>query len=473
MRRLLFASVLLAMGLASISCVGEVDVEEELTPSSTPLVSNTDPSRSLVVTDPEVLARFPFARVLDAIRATALTGTQRLGNETATGMYQRWMRTFGRANNGFKGCDSATIDPNGYGLVCPRSPERKLAGIDPLSPTAAVTFEPVGLFNRFDLAPTSGATCGEHRIVYAMRSNDPNIGGRAFIIFEAILPNPNPSAGIEACLPVAQFWQNLSTIEDVRARASALEGFYFQGLGGGFAPVVTATNYGLARPSGSAAITGRGGQIRTNFFIDNVEWHLREFKLRAVCPTSTTCRVEFDHVPVKANPAEELFAGTHANSASFRTAFGPQVAPLASPTLTGIAMTTGNGFNEHESISQRFRVQYTRFENAEMRTKIRNRLTAIGSPLSVDNILDRATTQTCAGCHMVSNGQPLGGGLVWPQSLGFVHIDEQSNLSPALTDVFLPRRREILEAFINDREIAPSAAFEAATLSGQPEDAPN
>jgi len=67
----------------------------------------------------------------------------------------------------------------------------------------------------------------------------------------------------------------------------------------------------------------------------------------------------------------------------------------------------------------------------------------------VPNVTARATTQTCAGCHELSNDAPLGGGLVWPRSLGFVHIDETRALSPALTTRFLPRRKVVLESFIN------------------------
>ena len=69
---------------------------------------------------------------------------------------------------------------------------------------------------------------------------------------------------------------------------------------------------------------------------------------------------------------------------------------------------------------------------------------ALGSPLTPANILDRATTQSCAGCHQLSNGKNVGG-FVWPSSLGFVHIDENRVLSPALIGTFIPHRKQILE----------------------------
>ena len=60
----------------------------------------------------------------------------------------------------------------------------------------------------------------------------------------------------------------------------------------------------------------------------------------------------------------------------------------------------------------------------------------------------RAETQSCAGCHQFSNNASLGGGLTWPSSLGFVQVDERSNLSPALHNVFLPHRQQVLQSFV-------------------------
>src|SRR6185436_3426806 len=105
---------------------------------------------------------------------------------------------------------------------------------------------------------------------------------------------------------------------------------------------------------------------------------------------------------------------------------------------------------------------------------IKAELTDLGSTLTVNQVLNRATTQTCAGCHMVSNGQALGGGLTWPSSLGFVHIDESSALSPALSGTFLPRRKAVLEKFINDRCASGTAPAPAdGTIGGSPEGSPN
>ena len=66
---------------------------------------------------------------------------------------------------------------------------------------------------------------------------------------------------------------------------------------------------------------------------------------------------------------------------------------------------------------------------------------------------------SCAGCHQLSNGKNLGGGVTWPASFGFAHVTEVNRessadglrfrISPALTNVFLPHRKAVLEAFLN------------------------
>ncbi len=446
--------------------------------STTCPVEGTVATASAVVTDPTVLAKFPFSRTVAQIRSSAAVAS----TVTIRTLWRNWMRSFS-ATTAAGDCDD--LDVQRYGLRCPRTPEAKLATIDPFATTSTVKFVPVGLFNRFDLAPGNGAHCGEYRIVYAMQSTNPNVGGRGFFIFEGILPNPTPAAGLGACLPVARFWQALSAETSATARATKLEQFYFLGTAlPGFGPVVRASNYGLAQ--GTAA--HGAGQIRGNFFVDNAEWQLREYKLRRTCTVATdpaTCSLAVAMVPVKDNPADELFRGTHALSPSFQTAFVGQVQRLTATNVNGLAMSTASNFNELESVSQPTvapaPVRYDVNAGASIRSAIASRLTALNSSLTANQVLVRATTQTCAGCHQVANNLALGGNLRWPSSLGFVHIDESRRLSPALTTTFLPRRVQILEAFINARctpgspvaradvaEIAPGL-----TVGGQPVGAAN
>ncbi|MEZ4401108.1 MAG: hypothetical protein R3B06_13875 [Kofleriaceae bacterium] len=408
---------------------------------------------SLVVTDPAVLARFSFARVMSQIRATADVAS----TQTDRATFQAWMRTFG-ATSGSGDCDDPTIDPEHFGLQCPRQPELKLASVDPFPAISSVQFIPLGLFNRFDLAPADGANCGEYRIIFGMSSQTPAIAGRALIIFEGILANPNPAAGIDACLPVAQFWRSLASERNPDLVAARLERFYFTGSEiAGFPPVVAAQSYGLAR--GLSATHG-AGQIRTNFFIDSIEWQLREFKLRRTCTDSadaSTCRLVFEHVPVKANPGDELFAGGHRQSPSFQSQFVAQVPRLLGTNVNALSIAPAEQFDEYESVSSRAEVLYDRVTEGSFRAAIANRLGALASFLTPTDVLNRASTQTCAGCHQQTNNLPLGGGMVWPPSLEFTHIDENLRLSPALTQQFLPHRQRVLENFINARCGAPTA----------------
>jgi hypothetical protein len=440
-------------------------------------VSGTIPERSLAVTDDAVLAKFAFGRVMDRLRATAgVTAVQ-----SNLGIFQAWMKTFG-SSAAAGDCNDANIDPNKYGLRCPRVAEAALASTNPFAATSLVTFQPVGLFNRFDLAPASGANCGEYRIVYSLSTSGvASVTGPGFLIFEATLPNPTPAAGVNACLPVARFWQDLSADTNVASRATKLEKFYFTGgVVAGFPAIVNAKHYGLA--NGASAAFG-AGQVRTNMFVNTAEWQLREFKLRKACSIATdpsSCRLTFSHVPVKANPAEELFAGTHTKSASFLPAFLAQIPALIRPSAATIGLATADGFNEFESISMGGleTVRYAEKASVSVKAAIQQKLTALGSTLTPTNVLDRATTQTCAGCHEFSVGADLGGGVAWPPTNRFTHIDEGKQLSPALVTVFLPRRRAVLESFINTR-CAPAAAAKASvidtglTLGGSPVGAAN
>jgi len=76
----------------------------------------------------------------------------------------------------------------------------------------------------------------------------PTVNGRAFVIFEGILPNPKPFCGLEMCRPVVKFWENLASLDATtaagqQALADGLEALYFKGLPG-FEPVVHHAHYG-------------------------------------------------------------------------------------------------------------------------------------------------------------------------------------------------------------------------------------
>jgi hypothetical protein len=394
-----------------------------------------DTTRSLAVTDPQILAKFSFKRVMDRLTTSGKS------NITSLQLYKDWMATWASCKPG--------IDPNGYGITCTR-PESQFGAFNPFAATGP-RFTPVALMNRFDLAPSTGADCGEYRIVYALQDSP---GDRGFLIFEARLPNPAPADGLVGCAGVADFWAKLSLDANVASRATKLERFYFTGItaeGHTFAPVVTAASYGM---NATGAANGKG-QIRTNFFADFNEWHLREFKLGKPCAIGATCKMAVTQVTVKTNPADELFRGTHPRTTAFETSFLDQVPALSRKNAATIAMGVSNAHNEFESSAQVPNVVYRTFTRASFKNQITAKIT--NPNLTVNNILDRATTQTCGGCHQFSNGTPnLGDGVVWRGSLGFVHVDESSNLSPGLLQMFLPRRAAVLKAFL-DRQCGAGA----------------
>lgn len=420
-----------------------VDETEQALTCPAPLI---DPARSLMVTDPAALALFPFERVMTQI---ATTGG---ATNTPLAMYQDWMATFAD-------CSDPLIDPFGYGIECPRI-ESTLGSFDPFQPTGP-RFVPVALANRFDLAPKTGADCGEYRIIFA----ELDFPGRSFFIFEARLPNPNPQAGLCGCTPVADFWAGLSRDPSAASRAAKLEKFYFSGLPG-FEPAVKAQHYGLATLANAAR---RKGQVRTNLFVNSVEWQLREFQLLKQCPTASSCTLSFQHVMDKTNPANELFTGTHANAPAFQSAFLGQIPALSASSAATIAMANGEKFDEFESVSQPGATDtvYSLFTQPSFRAAITAAL-PLGSPLNETHILRRATTQTCAGCHRLSTGiqAQLGDGVVWPQSLDFVHVNETSQLSDALLTSFLPHRATVLSQFLQAQCTGPSLCPFAATDDG-------
>jgi hypothetical protein len=452
----LFKQTILCAALTACATVDgpTVDHTEEAITCPVPPI---DVLRSLEVTDSAVLDHFSLQRVMKAIADSAHA------TNTPLQLWQAWMGTFAS-------CSDPNVDPNGYGITCPRV-ESTLASINPFG-SGGAHFVPTALANRFDLAPRSGADCGEYRIVYAMLGGN----GRALLIFEGRLPNPTPAAGLAGCTPVADFWAQLSTDPSAASRASKLDQFYFTGLPG-FEPVVAASHYGLA---GLSTTVARKGQIRTNMFVQSKQWQLREFQLNKPCAPAASCTLSVQHVTVKVNPADELFTGTHANAPAFQAGFLGQVGVLSRPNAATITMTNGNNFNEFESVSSSTAtsiaddVLYADFTEASFRTQIRSKIT--NPNLTVNNILDRATTQTCAGCHRLSTFPPhsqLGDGVVWPQSLDFVHVDEFSNLSPALLDVFLPQRKSVLGSFLRDQCSGVPITDDGTNVGGGAIDAAN
>lgn len=419
---------------------------------------NIDLRRSLVLSEFEILEPFTFTRVMQQILDTG--GVQGV---TPTDIYQRWWDFYnekpGVRPEAFH-CDDELVDGQGslgaYPIQCPR-PEGVLALTDPFDDPEnnPDSYVPIGLFNRFDLAPLDGSTCGEYRIVFAKRSGLSNTNDRNLIIFEAMLPNPNPSCGIEGCRAVAQFWADLSEIDDPQQIRERVEDFYFVDAAGA-GPVVHALNYGR-----------RGGQIRTNQFMEGPNlWQLHEFKFDPECGGTACIRP----VTLKDNPFAELFQDPSPwpGAKWFQKWFVGQVRNLETPDSNLFFTVDAGTFKSGASTSEGEFDNYTL--QSGFGTAFRDAIeAAITKPgLTADHILNRATALSCSGCHEHTNfigSDGLGDGLTWAPSLGFVHISEELivegplgtrfGISDTLRFVFLPHRKKVLENFLAETTCEP------------------
>ena len=470
-----------AVCLAACVAVDETPTSEELAGVTVPVVVpdvehaqpiTIDPRRSLVVTEEAILARFPLERVMDQ-----LASQSGAANVTALSLWQQWWDTQNPKPGLGLGphCDDTTDSHgnptlNGFPYTCRPAPsEGALAGVDPFVNPGTNPDEhvPIGLFNRFDLSPGDGTDCGEYRIVYAKRSGLAAEGtsDRNLIIFEMTLPNPNPQQKIKGCRKIVDQWKDLTGMDDVEDRADRLEAMYFDGLQG-LPPIVHIEHLG-AGPSGK-------GQIRTNQFMRNgttEPWVLREYKLQRTCAGSSCSDMDVVPVSVKGNPFGPLFdpANPSPLAAEFRAAFVEQVENLAAAGLTEIDFSIPDQFNAAHSIASASgdNNYVTRFGTGDnpFRAAIAARLAELGSTLTPDDIVARAQALSCAGCHRLNNAMAIGNGLIHPSAKGFVHITERETevvdgelrfvLSEALTDHFLPKRKQVMEDYLNNTLKSP------------------
>jgi len=406
-----------------------------------------DARRSLAVTDTAILSQFSLTAVMNQLAAQT-------GNAGFTGT--QLFRQLWETQNAAAGpadlqpsahCSDEGTTLNSFPNVC-RTVEGAQANAG--NATNIGSYSAIGLFNRFDLAPTDASNCGEYRVVFGKTSGGP---GRNFIILEAVLPNPRQNLGLEGCRQVQAFWRDLSNTASVASRATALKNFYFTGLPG-FSPVIQFQNYGFN--------FAQAGQVRVNMFM-GAFWDLKEFKLERQCPAGV-CVLKAIPVSVKTNPSGELFNpdSFHALAGDFQTHFLTQVAGLALADVNRFNYNVPDQFNAAHSDAQSGGVDddyLAKFGGASaLRDAIQGELDAIGSPLTPDQIVARAQALSCGGCHQRSSGRAIGGGITFPSSAGFVHNSEFTEagpdgtrfvLSAALTGTFLPFRKTLVEEFLS------------------------
>jgi hypothetical protein len=438
------------------------------------MYTNIDPRRSLAVTDQAILSRFTLQRVMNQLAAQAGTGI------TGLQLYRQWWDTQRPAPGlgvGGRHCNDEVTNGqtslNTFFYECPR-PEGQQALEDPFNyPGGPSDYTAIGLFNRIDLAPRDGTDCGEYRMIFARNSGKTDPLNRNLLIFEGILPNPNHHLGLEGCRPVANFWRDLTTNSNVSSRASALETFFFTGLPGGFMPVVHIENYGTRTWLAT-------GQIRTNQFMrqadSTITWMLREFKLRSTCD-GYGCQLRFVPVTVKTNPAGTLFNSSSSHPRAYEwqnDTFARWLPELLINDVNRFQLFVPDRFNSGQSDSQdpvenNYTAQFS--PSSAFASNIQARLTQLNNPLTPTQVVNRALTLSCAGCHEQSDGDDLGGGLTWPNkaALGgnefrFIHVSERVTeygpdgvrfaISPLLTGTFLPHRKAVLENFIDSQQPA-------------------
>lgn len=473
------SAALLALALAAPACAVEPGSLEDpaggVSAAGQALTVDLDPRKSLLITDADVVSAFTLKEVLD-----------QLSNGQALEVFHQMFATELQAATPGSGsgphCDdvAAAGSINGWPAECPR-PEGQEALRDPFGDDPGAGYMATTLSNRFDLAPASGENCGEYRINFARRSGIGQAGKltRLFIAFEARLANPHPSEGLAGCRPVIAFWQGLSALPPA-TRASELHRFYFEGLPG-FRPVIDVNQFG--------AVAGpQGGQIRVNqfLFIQSAlgDWSAREFRL---VPDGSGADL---HVVLQPHfnkdvPARALFNPVASDPRAVRFQrefFVGSVERLALQDMNTMnyAASVPDEFNSGDSHMVGGANPRTELFNdygaelgpdpSDLGARIQAQLTAIGSPLTPSNIVERATSLSCGGCHNISQdaqlARPLGLPAAFPRSLGFVQVSEdlvaipeeperqRFETSPLLAAV-LPYRAQLMTDFL-----APVIGFE-------------
>jgi hypothetical protein len=446
-----------------VACGDEEAIDESVSALLRDRPEYLDVRRSLAVTDVPILSRFPLERVMDQLAKDA-----RVKGLRGIDLFRQWWRT--QSPRGGDGAEAPYCDDeldslgrpslNGYPYDCRPAPSEGAQASCTSFDDAACAYVPIGLFNRFDLAPPDGADCGQHRIIYAKSTGQTVPLDRNLVIFEAVVPNPSPREGIEGCRKLVEAWAQLSFIEDIEERARRLEHMYFRGSWQ-FPPVLRFAHFGDNE---------RGaGQIRTNQFMIKAApfiWTLREFKLRRECERRD-CRAVFVPETVKDNPIGLLFGDPAADpraGAFQQQLVATKLSLLVETTVTDISLKNPEEFNSgqsHSSGSPEMDFATPFAKQRGLRNQLYRALGALGSDVTPEQVVARARTQTCAGCHQLSNNEALGSGLSWPPSLGFVHVSEVApetvngvvryRISPALTSAFLPVRARVLFDFLQSR----------------------
>ncbi len=418
------------------------------------LAVTLDPRRSVVVTDVAILNRFSLAQVLQRLVTDAGSG------QTPAQVLVDWATARRTACGTF----------NGFPEECANSGS-SLDETAALNDPSLAFYKPIALTNRFDLASATGADCGEYRVAFSAASA--SMGPDAnFLIFEARLPNPSPQLGLEGCRPVAQFWANLSTQANVNLRADALHSFYFSGLPG-FMPVVDVSHY-----AGGAPVSG---QIRLNARLTRTSWTFMEF--RSVVTCDAACSLKLVKSTTKAVPFPALAGDVVAQplASAFQSALLGSLSQVGSGLLANRLSDLSSNLADKFNIGRVDANQFTpvpgviQSASPQFKAAIQSRLSALGSPLTSNQLLGRVQSLTCGGCHnfQSTTEEELGGGLSLPSNALNANPEMLSTqqetgpdgprflLKPVIATLFMPERLASLTQFVNSRSIASNLEAEA------------
>ena len=420
---------------------------------------------SIAETDERVLAPFTLERVMAKILDTADVRT------TPRELWTQWWSTQapgGGVKSATPHCDDeksakGAAVRNGFAIACPAQ-ESFLASIDPFDAQSRHGFIPIGIFNRFDLAPTDGSNCGEYRMVFAKRSGISDANDRALAIFEAVMPNPHRELGVEGCRPLAQFFAHQTDLElDAEARSRNWERFFFDGIGE-FPAAFDAANF-----------TRNGGRVRTNEFMFKTpggmtlsqNWRMYQFSLVRRC-TGGACELVMQPALLSRTPMPSLLNDPSTRGQRFRIELATLLPQLAEPDSNAFHFDNSAEFDAGQIATVDDFVQLDPPATEFLRTE----LARIGSPLTPEQAARRLNVLTCGGCHETSTRlgafPDIGYGESWPlPSQGFVQVSEQLinksgfryGMSDALETKFVPHRVAVLENFLNHATPPAPGAF--------------
>lgn len=356
-------------------------------------------------------------------------------------------------------------------------------------------WRPLSVANRFDLAPTGGENCGEARVSFFMPPGSVTAPQRAFIIFESVVPNPEPQLGLDGCRPLQNFWQSLGTIADPVARGAKLAQAFLTGEPGltaaGFQPFLRFQNFGQGKGRVRTETFGVAGLVPV--------WDFRELRINANGSAAELPVAQSYGLGVfgtTSHPSSATCSQELLNTLGTVTPLSPNFNSLGLDVLPecfdGSSGTFGTRLEDLVPVQPAFATQLAARANQ----------IAPGSNLTATQLAARVMFGgTCIGCHFRPDSpqyRDLGQGLTLPvttplagESLDDVAFTQVNNLrsepcaasgpdaaqtcfkfSPVLGGIFLPHRKAVLEAYLN----TPVGTFQppapgtksALTIGGTP-----